>query len=378
MGSKPDTSAADQANAMAAQEAERARQKEIERQQRLDTGYSKIKGIFEGSPVMKAVTKNLDWSGLSAPTAANAAMRAQAAQGAGGTGVWGAGNPATLAKAAGSALPAGFEWVQTGPKGGTAPTAPGAVPIPGRNAMYGNYTGTSASRPGTHMENVGSNKAVGNPEGKDYWMPVQNAAGRTATGAPGGGQVWAIKGPDGKIYYQGDAVTYADQVDTGKRTGGFGDEFYGGIGKAVTDLGTTDITDQYNKARENLQYALARQGITTSSMANQGATDVEKAKAKAQGDLALQAKDAESQVRSQVDAERQAAISQLYATEDPTIAANTALTKAQNIRADQPDYNSLGDIFGSVINAFGNVGSAARAAGFGYQKSPSARSASGV
>jgi hypothetical protein len=51
MGGKPDTSGADEANKLAAQEAKRAREKEIERQKRLDTGYSNIRNIFEGAPV---------------------------------------------------------------------------------------------------------------------------------------------------------------------------------------------------------------------------------------------------------------------------------------------------------------------------------------
>jgi hypothetical protein len=136
-------------------------------------------------------------------------------------------------------------------------------------------------------------------------------------------------------------------------------------------LGNVDIGDQYGKARENLQYALARQGLTSSSAANQGVADLEGAKAKAQGDLNLQAQDAATKVRQQVDQEKQAAISQLYATEDPSLAANTALSKSATILADKPNYNSLGDIFGSVIQGFGNVLGAGRASGyFGGAKSP--------
>jgi hypothetical protein len=228
------------------------------------------------------------------------------------------------------------------------------------------------------MENVGSQKLLNNPKGLDAYALVGSPRTATTTD-PNAGKVWALKGPDGKLYYQGQGFNYDETYDTGEKSGGFGDDFYGGISKSVTDLGNVDITDQYNKARENLQYALARQGISASSAANQGVTDVEAAKTKAQGDLALQANDAASQVRSAVDQERAAAISQLYATEDPTLAANTAMSKAQNITADKPGYSGLGDIFGSVIQGFGNIYNATRGAnaGYGYQKQPSALSASG-
>ena len=387
MGSKPDTSAADTANQQAAQQAAEARQKEAERQAHLDQGKTAIENTFSGSPVMGTKSTAFDWGSFAPPAAT--AMATQDA-----SGKWTKGVPAA------SGVPAGYTAIQVDdpnwkPAGaaaaaplGSAVNAAGltqrarAVPgslggktTTGAAASGPNYGGTPQI-PGQPYISAGTN----NGRDETVMAGYGGAAGGGSTAAQGPGKVWAIRGPDGQLHYQGQGFNVDSQYDTGQRSGGFGDDFYSGISKKVMDLGNVDITDQYNKARENLQYALARQGLSSSSAANQGVADTEAAKAKAQGDLSLQATDAANHVRSQVDQEKQAALAQLYATEDPSLSANTALGKATNIRADQPAYSGLGDIFGSVIQGFGNVYNAARSAGSGYfagNKSPQARGAGG-
>ena len=389
MGSKPDTSAADTANQQAAQQAAEARQKEAERQAHLDQGKTAIENTFSGSPVMGTKSTAFDWGSFAPPAAT-----AMATQDASGT--WHKGVPAA------SGVPAGYTAIQVDdpnwkPAGGAASQPLGsAVNAAGltRRADYNPNAGmTPAAAAGAGgkisgfgtfgtmngMLGGGTNQGSGGGAGGTPQIPA-TASGGASAAAQGPGKVWAIRGPDGQLHYQGQGFNVDSQYDTGQRSGGFGDDFYSGISKKVMDLGNVDITDQYNKARENLQYALARQGLSSSSAANQGVADTEAAKAKAQGDLSLQATDAANQVRSQVDQEKQAALAQLYATEDPSLSANTALGKATNIRADQPAYSGLGDIFGSVIQGFGNVYSAARNAGGGYfagNKSPSVRPAGG-
>ncbi len=406
MGSKPDTSGADQATQLAAQQAAEARQKETERQARLDTGKTKIDQIFNGAPVMGTKSQTFDWGSFAPPSASSTAMPTKDA-----LGNWVKATPAA------AGLPSGYTALQVDDPNWKAPGAatssayaalPAATPA---QTTAQQAQGISSARRGVvvHVSlggipkggavNIGktpnSNNGLSTPQipgrayisagtnnGRDETIPATATVGAGGGGAAaqGPGKVWAVRGPDGQLHYQGQNFAYDTSYDTGQKSGGFGDDFYGGISKAVTDLGNVDIQDQYGKARENLQYALARQGISSSSAANQGVTDVEAARTKARGDLALQAQDAASQVRSQVDQEKAAAISQLYATEDPTLAANTALSKAQNITADKPAYSGLGDIFGQVINGFGNVMSAVRNGSSNYysaNKSPSARGAGG-
>jgi hypothetical protein len=405
MGSKPDTSAADTANQQAAQQAAEARQKEVERQARLDQGKTAIENTFSGSPVMGTKKQSFDWGSFAAPSASTTAMPTKDALGnwvratpaaanlpSGYTAVqvddpnWHAAAPAgaTAYAALPVATPAqttaqAAQGISSARRGVVVPGSLGGIPK-GQTAATNNGKisgfGTYGSMNG--MQGGGTNQGSGGGVGVP--LDIAAAAGGGAAAQQGPGKVWAVRGPDGQLHYQGQNFDYDTSYDTGQRTGGFGEDFYSGISRKVMDLGNVDITDQYNKARENLQYALARQGLSSSSAANQGVADTEAAKAKAQGDLSLQAQDAATQVRSQVDQEKQAALAQLYATEDPSLSANTALGKATNIRADQPAYSGLGDIFGSVIQGFGNVYSAARNAGGGYfagNKSPSVRPAGG-
>jgi hypothetical protein len=362
MGSKPSTKSADQANRLAQQQADEARAKEVLRQQHLDTGYSKIQNIFEGSPVMGTKSQKYDWSSFQPSTGTGAVTRDSSGnfvKGGGATGV-----------------PAGYTAIQVDDPNYKAPTATGAVGGGTPATVTAKKTGLSSNL-GTGYGDVG-----GTTWNKDAPTYGQSATSQTAGQAAQGGpnKVWAFKDGAGNIIYQGQDFSYDTEYDTGQRKGGFDDAFYEGIAQDVRNLGNEDIGDQYDKARENLQYALARQGISSSSAGNQGAVDVEAAKTKAQGDLDLQAQDAKAQVKSAVDQEKQAAISQLYATEDPTLAANTATSKFQNIQADRPAYSGLGDIFGSVIGGFGNVYNAARNSGwggFGQQVQPKALGAGG-
>ena len=295
MGGKPDTSAADEANQIAKEEAKRARIREAERQARLKSGYGQIRDIFEGTPVYaENVPQTFDWTTWTPPSS---------------------GAEAKLM----TGLPEGF----------TVSKRPGASKLP------------------------------------DIFR------GKAQPDSP-----WGLLDAAGNWYGKGDVLNYTGKKMTG-RTGGFDDSFYAGIRKNVTDLGNLDISDQYNRARENLQYALARQGLTTSSVGNRATADVEKARAKAQGDLALQAQGAEAKVRGNVDAEKNAAISQLYATEDPTLAANTSLAKQATILADKPNYDTLGNIFQTALGGFGNIIQAARQGGGGTYATPYAQAAGG-
>jgi len=112
MGSKPDTSAADTANQQAAQQAAEARQKEVERQARLDQGKTAIENTFSGSPVMGTKSSAFDWNSFAPPAAT-----AMATQDASGT--WHKGVPAA------SGVPAGYTAIQVDdpnwkPAGGAA------------------------------------------------------------------------------------------------------------------------------------------------------------------------------------------------------------------------------------------------------------------
>lgn len=134
----------------------------------------------------------------------------------------------------------------------------------------------------------------------------------------------------------------------------FQPEYFQGVEDNVKTLGMSDLNKQFAKARESLMFALARSGMLSSSVANQGAVDIATQNNESAAKIDLQAKDASTRIRSGVEQERAGAISQLYATENPDLAANTANARSALIMQDKPTYNPLGDIFAGVISAYDN------------------------
>lgn len=134
----------------------------------------------------------------------------------------------------------------------------------------------------------------------------------------------------------------------------FQPEYFQGVEDNVKTLGMSDLNKQFAKARESLMFALARSGMLTSSVANQGSVDLATQNNESAAKIDLQARDAATKVRSGVESERAGAISQLYATENPDLAANTANARSALIMQDKPTYNPLGDIFAGVVGAYDN------------------------
>jgi hypothetical protein len=136
--------------------------------------------------------------------------------------------------------------------------------------------------------------------------------------------------------------------------GGIPDSYYNGVSDNIKTLGGQDLTSQFNRARENLQYALARSGLVGSSVANDGMVDINTARDEGAAKIGIQATQAANKLRQQTDQEKQSAMNQLYATENPDLAANTALTGRTLIMQDKPSYSPIGDIFGAVLGGIGS------------------------
>jgi hypothetical protein len=166
-----------------------------------------------------------------------------------------------------------------------------------------------------------------------------------AGGGGGGAAVWALKGPDGKLYYQGDKLDVTSQVDTGQHTGGFDDAFYNKYKQAVLDYYMPQVGKQYKDAGDELTYRLARSGNITSSAGNTATADLAEQNALNQANVRNQADTAAGDLRTQVASEENKAVSQLYATENPEVAANTALSSVRDISLKQPDLSPLSGIF---------------------------------
>ena len=329
MGGKnqPDNSAVvNEQKAEAAQEA----QKEADRQKRITQGLASIKQAFEGSPV--TATQNYDWSNFRAPQTMPAEMS-----------TWLAANPDTPAPdfSQTGSVPAGYTAVQVAPRSGTA---------------------ASKTTSGTGFGGLPTGSAA---DGALGWggLPVTKAAAPatfgglpasgSTSGSSGGNSVWALQDASGKIYYQGDPLTY--QADTGETTGGFDDAFYDKYKQSVLDYYMPQVDKQYSDAKKQATYGLARSGNLLSSAANDLTADLSQQNDVNTAGVRNQADTAAGDLRSQVNTEEQKAVSQLYATEDPEVAAQQSLASVRDISLSQPDMSPLSALFNVATIGGANI-----------------------
>lgn len=140
----------------------------------------------------------------------------------------------------------------------------------------------------------------------------------------------------------------------------FNPDFYDRRKQAVLETTMPQLNDQFQKTKEQLQYNLARSGLTDSSVraANEGEMqrqmDVNKAA------VAGQAQDYANQARQQIEQNRSELVGQLNATGDAQAAAQGALSRA-SIAAAQPGVTPLGMMF---QNTTGLLGAASQAGAY--------------
>jgi hypothetical protein len=288
------------------QQAAQAQQKEADRQARLTQGQKAIDAIFNGQPVMGSKTSNYDWSTFKPDSNA-----LTAAYGGGATQDTGA--------------PAGYTAVQVPAKGG------------GSGGGQGAYT------PGA-MLNTGTTRAPGT------WSAASGGGGSGS-----GGTTWALKDANGKIYYQGDPLSVTSQYDTGQRTGGFDDAFYNKYNQKILDYYNPQEKRQYDENLRNLRYNLANSGNLISSTAadQQGEQAYNDALAKAA--IVANANSQTGQLKNQIQSNKESLISQLYATEDPTLTANLAESSAKASQLQDPTLTPGAAFLTPALSAVGSA-----------------------
>jgi len=144
-------------------------------------------------------------------------------------------------------------------------------------------------------------------------------------------------------------------IDTLFGNENFNDDFYNKYNKAELDYTLPQLQTQYDTAKSGMTYDLARAGTLRSSAAgyaqglleNQNAVNEAGIRAKADTDTAA--------LRSSIQQQQQQAYNQLYATEDPTVAANTAANSVANAQLQQPNTGALGDLFKPIAIGLGSA-----------------------
>lgn len=268
-----------------------AERKEQERKARIQRGTKRIQWAFNGRPVMEDVTNTFRWKGFNDKTV----------------------------------LPEGYKRVQVGADG--KPLAD----IPGRAATPGGFH---------HQINAGQPGQGGSPGTAEL---IMGSPATEATPATGG--TTAIIGPDGKIYMPGQKFDYTTSTPTGQRKGGFNQAFYDKYKNSYIDYYNADIADQLGKAESEAAFRLNRAGLGVSSAATDLDVDLQKQNAANQAGVANQADALTADLKRKVAQEKKGAIDQLYQTEDPTLAANTALSSVRNLSLETPDLSPLAQVF---------------------------------
>ena len=295
------------------QQAAEADQKEAARQASLQQGQTLIDQIFNGSPVMGTKTNNFDWS-----TFNPAADLSRAASTVGGT--------------VGSNLPAGYTAVQV-----AAPAA--ASSAGGRGAATGTPSYNVAPSYSTSVRG----------------QTTLNPTAASVLNRDDSGTAWAIKGPDGKIYNQGDPLSYDTTYDTGQKTGGFDDNFYNSYRQKVLDYYNPDEAKQYSEAQRDLTYNLARAGTLQSSTAADKQGDLAYNDALQKANIVANANQQTGQLQNQIQANKESLVNQLYATDDPTLTANLAESSAKASQLQDPTLTPAAALFTPAMSAVGSA-----------------------
>jgi hypothetical protein len=294
------------------QQAAEAQQKEAQRQARLQQGQQLIDQIFSGSPVMGSRTQNFDWSTFQPPTTTGAAYGATSQP---------------------SGAPSGYTAIQVPTKG----AGPRAAASPQVGWIAPAYSG---GRYGS--------------QGPATW-------GQMGAGGAGGagGMTWALKDASGKIYYPGDPLSVTTQYDTGKRTGGFGPDFYNAYKQKILDYYNPQEAKQYAESQRDLTYNLARAGTLNSSTAADKTGELAYQDALAKASIVANANQQTGTLQNQIQANKEALINQLYATEDPTLTANLAESSAKASQLQDPTLTPAAAFFAPAATAVGSVAQSA-------------------
>lgn len=226
-------------------------------------------------------------------------------------------------------LRAGRDMIQAmfSEDGGWYNTEGGYADVP----VYSTRTvGGSSGGSGGYYDKSGSN---GDPEGHAFtrhksWKTGGNTSGSkpyTETYQSGTKQEWQEGGAE-----------YAE---------GIGSDFYDDFNQSILDYYMPEVENQFEDATSQNLFDLGRRGTLRSSLAADRAGELTEERALADAQVRTNAENQTAGLRKQISDAEQNAIAMLQATEDPTSAANSALTEVNAIQSQAPDFSPLGDLF---------------------------------
>lgn len=203
--------------------------------------------------------------------------------------------------------------------------------------------------PGLQAMEVGPKKSLS--QGYSWGQMPDDGSGTTRYG---------IYDPSGNLVDTGSLSDLAAAKiytggDPSKTTGGFDDAFYNKYRQSILDYYNPQESDQYAQARSDLSASLARAGQLNSSTAGLDIAKLAKQDTLNRAQIASSADTQTGTLRSQIQQDEQSALNQLYSTEDPTVAANTAGNMVANAQLTKPLLNPAGALFSTINVGVGNA-----------------------
>jgi hypothetical protein len=121
------------------------------------------------------------------------------------------------------------------------------------------------------------------------------------------------------------------------------------------DFYMPELQKQYGDARKKAFLAHAGAGTLWSSMRGDTEADIASQNALNKGQIESQIQDSVGGLRRQVASDKSSLINQLYATENPEMAANEALSRVRTISQQTPPLSPMGDLFKTAAIGLGNA-----------------------
>lgn len=138
----------------------------------------------------------------------------------------------------------------------------------------------------------------------------------------------------------------------------FNDQFYADRKSAFLDYYKPQIDDQLTDAKNNLTFALARNGNLKSTAAADAAGKLQKQYTDNWASIVSRADADVNSLKGNVANEKTALVAQLNATADADRVSNDALARTQMMYQSRPEYSPLGDIFSGIGDGIANYAAA--------------------
>lgn len=139
--------------------------------------------------------------------------------------------------------------------------------------------------------------------------------------------------------------------DINRQFSGFDDSFYKKSADDYTNYQTPQMMSDYNTTKNNLTYALARNGILNSGSAVQRNASLNKTLGQSESTIANNAQNQENQLKASVSTQKGNLVNELESSADPTAIAGQAAGAVSQLRAPSA-IQPLGNLFADWSNLY--------------------------